>query len=365
VTIAGCGQLRAPSSPVGSVLAVAALAIACSESNAAECPGATAQPLFRAATTETYLQMAPEQMSAFARIISSGESEATCSGVFVARDWLLTAAHCLDIERPLVVAVVEDTVMATPATRMEAHPLLDLALLAINGEELEAVGYVPSPLDIGVGGATLRIGDLVELAGFGETESGGIGELGFLVEAVSEFDSSSITVDGGGRSGACRGDSGGPLLQRSSKGRVAVVGILALGSDTCTGRDSYVAVSAAEDWLRGVLGSQVTPPASCDLLSEEGRCFGRTAVWCQRGTIAAAVCSDEQQCGWDAKAKGFRCLIPELDACDGVDRFGQCQDGEVRYCVDGSLQRMICQPCATCRIQAASGRAICDAGQQP
>lgn len=364
MTFAGSGQLRAPSSLVGSVF-LAALAIACSESNAVECAGTTAQPLFRASATETYLQMAPEQMSAFSRIVSAGESEASCSGVFVARDWLLTAAHCLEIEQPLVVAVVEGTVMATPAIRMDAHPDLDLALVAINGEELEAVGYTPSPLAIDVDGAGLSIGDLVELAGFGETESGGTGQLGFLVEAVQALDSSSITVDGAGLSGACRGDSGGPLLRRSAEGRVVVAGILALGSDTCTGRDSYVAVSAAEEWLRGVLGSPVTSPASCDLLSEEGRCFGRTAVWCQTGTIAAAVCSDEQQCGWDAKAMGFRCLSPELDACDGVDRFGRCQDGEARHCVDGALQRTGCQPCATCRIQAASGRATCDAGQLP
>jgi hypothetical protein len=83
------------------------------------------------------------------------------------------------------------------------------------------------------------------------------------------------------------------------------------------------------------------------------------------GTIAASVCNDEEQCGWDAEAMGFRCLSPELDACDGVDRFGRCQGDEARYCVDGVLQRTGCQPCATCRIQAASGRATCDAGQPP
>ena len=59
-------------------------------------------------------------------------------------------------------------------------------------------------------------GVAVELAGYGLDEQGGSGALRYLVEQVVAASHSLVTVAGFGRSGACEGDSGAPLLMREN-----------------------------------------------------------------------------------------------------------------------------------------------------
>jgi hypothetical protein len=95
-------------------------------------------------------------------------------------------------------------------------------------------------------------GASVELAGYGRTEDGTSGQLRFVVESVRTEQDGIITVDGGERSGACEGDSGGPLLARAAGGKLAVVGILSMGSVLCRGQDEYVSASQFGRWIADV-----------------------------------------------------------------------------------------------------------------
>jgi secreted trypsin-like serine protease len=59
-------------------------------------------------------------------------------------------------------------------------------------------------------------------------------------------------VDGEGRTGACAGDSGGPLLVADSSGQARVAGVLDRGSADCLGLDLYTRIDALADWIERV-----------------------------------------------------------------------------------------------------------------
>lgn len=55
-------------------------------------------------------------------------------------------------------------------------------------------------------------------------------------------------VHGHGNSGACSGDSGGPLLARDEHGRVRVVGLLDAGHASCVEDDRYTRTDVLASW---------------------------------------------------------------------------------------------------------------------
>jgi len=93
------------------------------------------------------------------------------------------------------------------------------------------------------------IGKHARLAGVGRTERGTLGELRFAEEPIIDVRPNEIWVDGNGASGACDGDSGGPLLGFDTEGRLGVLGVLSRGSSDCRGVDVYVRSSALRPWL--------------------------------------------------------------------------------------------------------------------
>jgi hypothetical protein len=338
--------------------ALLAGALGCSASTPGQCPSSKQEALINAAKVESYLGLAAEQARAIVRIGGANAEEGTCTGTFVAEEWVLTAAHCLDIEVPQV--IVNDTEQPLSVTETRRHPTLDLALLRVVADTAAQVSFLASD-SAGLVASSLEPGDLVELAGYGENEEGQLGELGFLVQPATRVDSISIATSGNGRSGACQGDSGGPMLQRGGDGSVTVIGVLALGATSCRGEDDYVRVSAAEDWLRETLPIAPEAATPCGQLTRAGRCFGRRAVWCDDGVTLAAECELTTPCGWKADADGFRCVRHEDDSCRGVDSFGHCDDAEALYCDEGILRHTDCGACGACLIAPGSGRAACAA----
>jgi secreted trypsin-like serine protease len=51
-----------------------------------------------------------------------------------------------------------------------------------------------------------------------------------------------------GKTGACVGDSGGPLLGKTMDGRIEVLGLLEAGSASCTGEDFYTRLDRLKSW---------------------------------------------------------------------------------------------------------------------
>ena len=131
---------------------------------------------------ESYLGLSESQVRAVVRIDDGrGTDAAACSGALLSPTRVITAKHCLQIATPRV------STPAAPAASWQvvdsiAHPDLDLALLKLESAMTETLAGPVQPFGLTSFEPQLLPGDPVEMAGYGLTESGTVGELRFLVE---------------------------------------------------------------------------------------------------------------------------------------------------------------------------------------
>jgi len=309
----------------GAALAVAAcLLTACASRDITVCDagavGSAGLALVGGSGDASYLGLSPEEQSAIVVVGVEGAGglfEPACSGTIIGTGVVLTAAHCLPAGAArgqllpavgLDIAGRSDELQIVPAELSAVHPELDLLTLSFDAGpslELHALALAegaPAP------------GRWVQLAGFGADEGTELAPRSFAVEPVTDLTPDTIVVDGAGLSGACNGDSGGPLLIRDTGGEVAVAGVLSGGSVTCRGLDRYTRVDVARGWLGSSL-VEAPGPHSCGALDRVGRCFDGMAVWCDAGERRASPCEDGDSCGWSREAAGFRCLPAAEDLC--------------------------------------------------
>jgi hypothetical protein len=345
----------------GSLLVVTALCGCSSPDPLLDgCPATVAEPLVNATTVESYLGLSEREIRAVVKVTNDGGEDApVCSGAFVTEDWVVTAAHCLVIdsarvvvpgskgEPPGVVRVVERV----------PHPSLDVALLRVESSD---AGFEPIPLGLAAAeDRRVTVGDVVAIAGYGRTETEGPGELRFLAEPVVAVEEDSVLVSGHGESGACEGDSGGPLLVRDGKGRPIVAGVLTSGAASCVERDRYVRLDGLSSWLEQTTGGFTTTEVPCGEIDDTGRCLYGSALFCNGGRLEAEACSGDRTCGWDVARSGYRCVAPAEDPCDGVDAVGACRDGAALTCGGGILRREPCACGRSCRIDGKTGAPRC------
>lgn len=188
---------------------------------------------------------------------------AACTGTVLARDLVLTAAHCVAPKADYAVAILGDgEPRLIPAARVSVHPRFDadqfqtrrptpdLALVKL-AEPLPArfrTARLSPETGLPEKGATFRI------AGYGVTADGAMKSAGTLRSVALP----SIGTTGGimvrlslpeGAAGACTGDSGGPAFLDGALAGVVGWATAAGGARGCGGVTGVTLVSLHRDWI--------------------------------------------------------------------------------------------------------------------
>jgi hypothetical protein len=218
-------------------------------------------------------------------VLIVGSRGNSCTGVAVARDLVLTVAHCVlpGADYKLVDHDAARRPILKDATAVVRHPQFDLnAMLAHRATADVALIRLAEPLPAGIASAVLgaRVpatpGESFTVAGFGVTVRGD-GRTGGTVRAaqlVATGRPGSLQlrlVDPATRNerpglGACTGDSGAPVFEETG-GRLMVVGVVswstgAKNSGGCGGLTGVTPLARYRDWIVDTarkLGSPLEP----------------------------------------------------------------------------------------------------------
>ncbi|HKO49965.1 MAG TPA: trypsin-like serine protease [Polyangiaceae bacterium] len=349
--------------PVALLAIVPALvaALGCSSSSdGARCAGPKRDALVNGVAEESYLALGVEDTRALVRMYDgSGLSVSSCTAALIRPGWLVTARHCLQIEPLAIELRLADGSRTLRAIELDPHPELDAALIRfepalVEGDAVRPFALESTPVD------EQWLGERVELAGFGIAEHGLLpAEPRYAVETITEVRESALVVDGDGRSGACLGDSGGPLLVRNQLGKPAVLGILSTGSATCLHRDTYLRIDRLSEWIQAIAGVEEPESAGCGAVGEIGICSFGKALVCRDDVLEVTRCVGATVCGWDSIRATFACVTAAEDACRGAGSAGVCYMGVARECSEGVVSELNCGPCGECAYDPATGRPRC------
>ncbi len=303
---------------------------------------------------------------------SQGDLLSPCSGVVVGEHWVLTAKHCAEpgAAKGAVVSFGDQAECAEAqlgAQRVLMHDELDLIAIELDTSVSELSMEV-APLAVSLAAPEhIAVGNLVLLAGYGYDLHGRLGQRALLAEPVAAVTNNAIEVDGMGFTGACGGDSGGPLLHRDpATGAAVVLGVLSRGSASCLGRDEYVRLDRAREWLVALGIVTRSTPAPCDAIDEVGRCFGQLAVHCGQGSLRSRLCATGERCAFSTEVQRYDCVSTAVGPCADYDQVGRCEDGAARFCDAGALRILACEAGAErCTRGYVDGVARCVATSVP
>ena len=218
-------------------------------------------------------------------VMITGSRGTFCTGTLIARDLVLTAAHCVQpgADYKLIEFDPQRQPTLRDTARIERHPQFsmqtflasrataDVALIKLSAP---AAGGAIAPLFAG----PLKVapGDRFTVAGYGlavrgDGRSGGTSRAADLVATGRPGNLQIRLVDPAGNgerpgAGACTGDSGAPAFV-SEGGRLAVIGVVSWStgpnlSDGCGGMTGLTPLSLYRGWIVETarrLGSPVGP----------------------------------------------------------------------------------------------------------
>ncbi len=331
----------------GLATAIAVFALACGEEDAV-CPGSTSEALQGSASTAALLVADNDALAAVVGLVLASPDAAEiryCTGTLVAPGAIVTAGHCVPSELGQGELLVRGARVGFLPSGAEVHPTLDVAVVFVDADgvpELDGISPIPIGLE-----EPPWVGELVQLAGYGDTPETQALVANFAVEQVVAVTDRTLEVSGMGFSGACAGDSGGPILSRKLDGAVRVTALLSFGHTSCRASDGYQRLDSAAEWLEETLGEVPSEGGSyaCGPLTTEGYCQGNSAIYCDEGTAVSERCPEESPCGWSNAHGGFRCIPAEDDPCRSVDGFGECYGTLSLRCRHGEV---VVTECARC-----------------
>lgn len=157
-----------------------------------------------------------------------------CTASVIAPGWVLSARHC---DLPMIRYLMGPKSIER-IRKVVRHPTADLALFASELDQGSKLGP-----EVILSGRAVKAGEAAFLVRFEESQCH------LVSERIVVSSSREIVVDGKGLTGACGGDSGGPLFVKGS-----AVAVLSKGSADCVGRDYYTALRPYRNWITAVVG---------------------------------------------------------------------------------------------------------------
>ena len=193
------------------------------------------------------------EQSTVALVSSSGQ--VFCTGTLIDSRAVVSAAHCLENYRGTLYIgfgrnsseftyVQASSFSVNPSYNGSFAKAVPADISAITLSQNAPSGYTP----VNITSVPSR-GSTVYLAGYGQTETGGSGQLFYKAVTVQSQTSDEFVVS----NGACYGDSGGPaFVYDSAAGTLSVAGATSRGATGCRGTAVYTSVPYFSSWINSV-----------------------------------------------------------------------------------------------------------------